>query len=260
MSIDSKLTTLRVRMRENSKLIIDNINKTYIVRNPQKTEKKLFCSFCGSLNNITKEHVLPKWTYQNNPYKFFTTNINELSQTYNSATIPACSECNNELLSELELYINSIFGRVDFETTFFINKELCNIITWLEIIDYKFQVLEVKRRFLTSKSGGFIPYLKDFPISVFRKGLKDNPVNVVSEIRSSLKRITVKGKQKNINSLLIFKSINRDFYFFHIMNHHIFLELPQYNMAIFYFYNKRFSSGKQAQSEGMRIINESYQT
>lgn len=244
-----------------SKRIIDRIINTYVLRenNKSKVIKEAdICIFCSFDKNITKEHVIPRWLFDGCTKKDFITNINGIRQTYNKTTVPTCSTCNTDLLNELEKYITALFRTIDFQNNFFKNEEIVNIIRWLEIIEYKFQILNIKRTFLTSKENGFIPYLADFPISLLRSNKEYSPSKVVSEIRRAQRRITVKNKSQNLYSLVIFKTTNPGFHFFHTMDEFIFIELPKYKIALFYFFNKKFETPKDAYIQAMKIIETSY--
>jgi len=260
MTINSKLLLLRTKVRNNSKVIIDHIIQSQIIsKNNQanRNDGKEVCIFCGSLEQITKEHVIPRWTFEKCTEKYFITDVNGRRQTYNRTTVPACANCNNDLLGCLENYVTDLFKATDLSKSPFSNNEIQNIIRWLEIIEYKFQVLEVRRKFISSKSNGYIPYLTDFPISIIREK-KGSSIKVVSEIRRSQKQITVKSKSRNTNSLVVFKTKNTSFYFFHNMNEFIFLELPRYKIALFYFFNKSFENEFDAYNTAMKIITDVY--
>lgn len=260
ISIDFRSKSLRVIIRKNFKTIINHVVENNILRISNKQNKNLqeICMFCGSSKKITREHVIPRWTFEKCTKKYFTTNINGLNQTYNKTTIPACSICNNERLSILEDYINKIFTEIDLETTYFTYSELEYIIRWLEIVDYKFQILNARRHFLRSKETGYIPYLSDLPLSVLRPNVNYSPSKTVTEIRRSLKRLTVKNKYDNINSLMIFQTSNKGFYFFHTMDDFIFIELPKYKIALFYFYKRTFLTIHECKKEAMKIIDKVY--
>ncbi len=216
------------------------------------------CSFCGAKENLTKEHVIPKWTYEGSTEKFFITNINGLDQTYNKTTVPACSECNNEKLSSLELYLTKIFSEINLPTEYFNNEDLSHIIRWLEIIDYKFQVLNAKRTFLAHKEKGYIPDLADTPLLILRESVNYSPNKAVAEIRRSLKRLTIKDKSQHFNSLTIFETKNKGFHFFHKMDDFIFIEIPQHKIALFYFYKTTFKTLKSGQRAAEKIIDQVY--
>lgn len=82
-------------------------------------QSESMCSFCGSIKNVTKEHVIPRWVFENDPDKFFKTDVNGIRQTYNKTTIPACEVCNSDLLNSLEKYIQQIFTNRDLKVNFF---------------------------------------------------------------------------------------------------------------------------------------------
>jgi hypothetical protein len=259
MPIDHQLKSLRIAVRQNSSAIVNHVAQTNISLsgNKQKGKKKELCSFCSTDKEITKEHVLPRWTYEGCTTKFFITNVNGLSQTYNKTTVPACSTCNNEKLSSLEVYIKNLFSKINLDSGYFNREEMTNIIRWLEILDYKFQVLNARRKFITSKEKGFIPYLADFPLTVLRPNV-ESPSKAITEIRRSLKRLAVKSKDNGLNSLVVFKTTNKGFHFFHAMDDFIFLELPKYKLAIFYFYKRTFPTIKKAHAAAKKVIEKAY--
>ena len=93
-----KTNILRVDLRKNAKSIIENLVENHISRNIKNQSLPEICIFCGSPKNLTKEHVLPRWAFDNSVKRFFTTDINGFNQTYNKTTIPTCSTCNTEIL------------------------------------------------------------------------------------------------------------------------------------------------------------------
>ncbi|WP_161889314.1 hypothetical protein [Pontibacter russatus] len=259
MLIDNKIKSLRILARKNSRTIINHIKQTYIARiNLSSPKAQDLCMFCSSKDKLTKEHVIPRWTFENCPKRFFTTKINGLDQTYNKTTIPACSDCNNDILGSLEKYISNLFSQDDPDQNYFSTNELSNIIRWLEIIDFKFQVLNSKRVFKLSKEKGFIPSLADLPLLVLRDDVNYSPSKAVSELRRSQSRITKKSKILNLNSLIIFKTSNKSFHFFHKMDKFIFIEMPQFNLALFYFFKRTFPTIHDGQVEAMKIIEQAY--
>jgi len=259
MKIDTNLKSLRIMVRQNSKIIMNHVVQTNISR-LSKNENKVteICMFCGSSDNLTKEHVMPRWAFENSPEKFFNTEVNGLDQTYMKTTIPACATCNNIILSSLEKNINRLFSEIDPDIRGFSPDEISNIISWLEIIDFKFQILNARRLFKASKTNGYIPYLADLPISVLRPNVNFSPSKAVSEIRRSQKRLTVKDKSVSFNSLVMFKTSNKTFHFFHTMDEFIFIELPLFKIALFYFYKRTFSTVKEGHEEAMKIIDITY--
>lgn len=249
MNIDQKLQSLRLTLRANSKNIIDKVIDDHNVS---------ICMFCGSKNSLTKEHVIPRWVFDRDTKSFFTTTMNGGNQTFNKTTIPACNTCNSDLLSTLEKSIKELFDRFSTNGFLFNDEEKSNIIRWLEIIDYKYQVLNMRRKFLTSKESGYIPYLRDFPVSMLRLDGDFTPSKVYSEIRRSQKRVTIKSKKDKVYSLITFKTSNPDFHFFHRMDDFIFLELPRFKVAIFHFYKKEFNNELAAYEDAMNLIQTIY--
>lgn len=202
---------------------------------------------------------MPKWTFENCTEKFFVTGINGSEQTYNKTTIPVCANCNNNLLGSIESYIISIFNDTDLSNSSFSNEQLQNIIRWLEIIEYKFQLLEIRRKFIKAKSSDYIEYLRDIPVSIMRANIDYSPSKALAQIRTAQKRVTEKSKVGNLNSLVLFKTKNESFYFFHhYLNDFIFLELPKFGIALFYFYSQKFENVKVAKDEAMKIITDVY--
>lgn len=181
----------------------------------------------------------------------------EYPLTYNKTTIPVCADCNNNLLGSFENYIISVLNR-DLSSTFFTNDELQNIIRWLEIIEYKFQLLEIRRKFIKSKHSQYIAYLRDIPVSIMRSSIDYSPSKAIAQIRLAQKRVIEKSKVSNQNSLIIFKTKNEGFHFFHNLNDFIFLELPKLEVALFYFYSRKFEDHEVAKEEAMKIINKVY--
>ncbi len=254
MAIIPELSLLRKVIKTNQSVIIKEIKNEYYNLNGTRQP---FCMFCSSKTNLTKEHVLPRWTFEKDTKEDFITSINGSRKTYNTTTIPACVNCNGLLLNSLEKTIIKSLSGIDLKNSFFINEELQNIIRWLEIIDYKFQVTGFTRKFIKSDQIPYSNYLSKIPLSLYRTDL-DSDKKILAELRYTLKRIGIKSKLRNINSLVIFKSKNKSFHFFHSFNKFIFLELPKYNIAMLYFYDKIFNSNKEAYNEAMKLIKEVY--
>lgn len=250
MDLENRLELLREKVKNNSAGIIDQLF--------QKNGNKDLCIFCGSREDLTKEHVLPKWTFESQPDKHFITNINGLSQNYIKTVVPTCSECNSYILGLLEKHIKSSFKKIDLQTDFFSNKEQDNIISWLEIIDYKFQALNFRRKFLKHKDADYIPFLSKIPLSLMQDRASISLSEVQENVINSSNRLIAKSKKGKRSSLLVFKTKNPDFHFFHEMDDFIFIELPRFDVAAFLFLEKQFDQHKQAHNEAMTIIEEMY--
>lgn len=255
--MDTKLRELRVLTRNCSKVVVDYLIRNYIDRSDKPKYKGDRCFICGASTNLTKEHVLPQWVYAGNPDRFFVTGMNGISQTYNKATVAACKNCNNNILSSLDKFVLGAIKRVDLRKEFFEPEEFEAIIRWLELIDNKFQVLNFRRRFLKHKNSMFIEYLRDFPVTMMRDGGKDDR-EVIAELRRSRSRIAVMNKFDRYNSLVVIRSKNPDLHFFHQMDDFIFIEFGPEKKAFFYFFRKSFDTIEDAEREAMTIVDQHY--
>jgi hypothetical protein len=213
------------------------------------------CILCGSEKKITKEHVLPKWAFDSDAKRSFTSDVNQLPQFFIGATIPACQSCNSELLNSLERYIQQTLEKVNLETSFYSDNEWENIIRWLEILDFKFQVWDIMAKFIKHKNANYIPDLSDFSIAFMREF---SVRSVTSKTRAALKRIARKDKTKRLNALIVGRTIKPTSHYFHKSGQFIYLEIPAYNKMFFYFYEKEFTSDKIAHKEAMKIIKTVY--
>ncbi len=252
---------IRINARKNFQAIISHLENYYLNRENGKAcarPLKPLCLFCGTDQVITKEHVLPRWAFEKHPGRNFTTTINGLSHKYNQTTLPTCATCNNSLLSRLEKKILQLFSNHNLPYDFFQAEDLIKILSWLEILDYKFQVFSLITKFKAVAGHGHIPFLEDFSLSVLDPNSEYSPVKVMRNLRRSLKRITVRSKQKNLNSLVIFKTSNPEITFFHKNNDFMFLELPQHKIAVLYFYERTFSDVHAARDAAMELIKDHY--
>lgn len=255
--VDNSFKLLRKHFRIGGKLIIDHIKRNHF--DPWNiAEENDICSFCGEDFELTKEHVLPKWCFQNDPERYFETKINGSTQTFNRTTIPACSKCNNDTLGKLEKYINNLFKETNLNTNYYEYEESLNVIRWLELIDYKFHVLNFRRKYIRNQSEDFIPYLKDVPMSVMRLNIDLSPYKALHQLRKSQARIMRKEKDSRYYSLVFWKSKNKQSLFFHMMDEYIFFEFPEYQMAMFYFFNRKFESNYDAEKEAKKIVVQNY--
>ena len=249
MELKSNLILLRKNIRANHRKIIDSIINKY---------KEDICVFCGTTKNLTKEHVIPKWAFGNRPDKYFTTYTNGLDQAYSKTSIPACSLCNTNILSSLENELVRKFNTINLDIEYFSNEDLTNVILWLEIIEFKFHVLNMRRKFIKSKTSGYIPYLMNFPILLLQDDASLTPSKVFSNLRKAHLKLAIKSKEKRYKALLIFKTKNKNFHFFHKTNHFIFLELADFGIGLFYFFNREFKTETKAHKEAMGIIKKVY--
>lgn len=255
--IDDKFKELRINLRHSSRRIIHNILDNHF--DPENNAGLPdICIFCGSSTTITKEHVIPKWVFENDPDIYFVTTSNQSSQTYNKSIVPACVHCNTTYLSYIEKYVQGVLSKSDLDTsaTYF---ELINLLRWMEIIEYKFHVLEFRRKYRASKKYGYETILANVPLSVWRRNIRYSPYKAVAELRKSQKEITVKNKNSKFHSLVIFGLTAPESHFLHGMNSFLFFSLPQYGKALFYFINRKFHDYSTAVEEAKMIIKHTYE-
>lgn len=249
MSLNSKLIVFRKKIRENRKKVIDSIIDDRL---------KKICVFCGEANELTREHVIPQWVYERYTNKSFITTINNNFQTYNKTTVPACRDCNNNILGELEAHLKQKFDKIDLRNEYFSDDDIDKIILWLETLEYKFQVLDLRRNLNRIQGSDYIPYIGEMPIAMFQGSMDRSPSKVFSNLRNALKTLSIKSKCPKHNSLCILRTTNPDFHFFHSTNNFIFIELAQYNVAFFYFYKKEFVTAREASAQAQEIIINEY--
>lgn len=255
MTVDDKFLKLRIIVRKQGKHIMNKLFDDYVTG---IVTKKIVpsCIICGSEENITKEHVLPKWVFESDAKYFFRTDVNQLSKTYITATLPACQSCNSDLLNSIERYIQKTLSKVDLQKRYYSTEEWENIIRWLEIIDFKFQVLDIISKFRAHRKAGYIPALANFSIAFTR----DMSVrSVTSKCRLALKRIATKDKRERSNALIVGRTIKKTFHYFHTSGKFLHLEIPTYNKAFFYFYEKTFKNDNATKREAMKIIKSVYE-
>lgn len=246
--IDKRLVELRKRVRSSRKIVIDTMLEDHSAN---------ICIVCGATDDLTKEHVVPKWAFDNNQKKFFVTAINGIGQSYSKTTLHACEECNGHLLGSLERHIEQLFRHSDVTQTPLSDSDKQKVILWLELIDYKFQALDLRRKLKKPKDGPYIKFLADYPVGVMQR-LDFSPSKVFSMFRNSLKRLEIADKSKRLNSLVVFSTSNENYHFFHQANEYIFVELPQHKIALFYYINKSFIDERSAYESAMNIIKKVY--
>lgn len=249
MSLFAKLIKFRKKIRENRTRVTDTIVKDHLVQ---------ICIFCGETENLTREHVIPQWVYNRCTKRTFITTTNGSAQTYNKTTVPACKDCNSNILGSLERHLKHEFARVNVKPEGFSLETLELIIIWLESLEYKFQVLDLRRNLNRVKGAEYIPYIGKLPVSMFQGPIDTSPSKVFSNLRAALRVLSVKSKVQRLNSLCVLFTKNQDFHFFHSTNNFIFIELAEFNVAFFYFYKMEFESHESAISKAQDIVKNEY--
>lgn len=160
--IEKKLRSFRKIIRDRKSSVTKQLIQNHYAE---------ICIICGDTKDLTKEHVIPKWVFKNDQKRTFIQTLNEVSQTYSKTTVFACKYCNNELLSSLETYIQKLFNSVDLVEDFFDDNQLDKLILWLEIIDYKLQILDLRRKFNKFPKGPYVPYLANIPVAILQRDI-----------------------------------------------------------------------------------------
>ncbi|MAD03405.1 MAG: hypothetical protein CMK65_07280 [Pseudoalteromonas sp.] len=251
MSLNNKLVEFRKKIRANRKHVIDSIIEDHTIN---------MCVFCGEVNDLTREHVIPQWVYERCNIRTFITKTNNNAQTYNKTTVPACRDCNNNILGELERHLKHKFEAIDLRHEYFSDDDIDKIILWLETLEYKFHVLDLRRKLNKVQGSDYIPYIGPMPIAMFQGPMDQSPSKVFSNLRNALKTLSVKSKNSRHNSLCIIRTTNPDFNFFHSTNNFIFIELARYNVAFFFFYKQEFVSASEAFAQAQKIIKNEYKS
>tara|TARA_A100000171_G_scaffold51670_1_gene66705 strand:- start:2156 stop:2905 length:750 start_codon:yes stop_codon:yes gene_type:complete len=239
---------IRANLRKGKIEIIEDI---HVRKHPyQGIANDEICVFCKTEKNITKEHIIPKWVFEKNVNDTMVSSANKRSQTYNKAVIPVCETCNNGYLSKIENHIKDILFRID-GLHGIILEDLYDLIRWIEIIDYKFQVHECRRRYIKYGDSSYDKDWGAFPIAHLRQL---QPFKSLTLLKRAVARITKKSKNGKIESLVISRPTIKHFDFFYLVDEHLYLSFPMYNLSIFYFLKKEFDSIEDSFKEAYEII------
>jgi hypothetical protein len=241
--MEKKFRLLRARIKKSQKIVMDIIIKHH---------QADLCLLCGSEVEITREHVIPQWAFEAAPDKELLSTKNNQYTSYIKTTIPACRSCNSELLGVFEDYLKRMLLNKKPESISGPDYDI--IIWWLQYLGFKLQVMDLRNRFLRYRGGEYIPYLAQIPVAMFWGDIDTTPNKVFRTIRKSRRNLTSKWKDAKHNSLMIFKSKNEGFSFFHKVNEFIFIQMPQMKIAFFFFFDKEFEKHEQAHAECMQII------
>jgi hypothetical protein len=249
--INSKFKSIRVNLRKEGADICEDVFRRF---HPSTiTAKKEICVFCNSTSQLTKEHVLPRWVFQKSTSSEFISSVNQQSQTYNKSVIPTCSECNNSILGFIEKHMIKVVERLESCDSYDEN-DLFDSIRWLELIDYKAQVFDCRRKYIKYGKSEYDMDWGIFPVAIMRHFVDMNPFKAHKYIRSAQLRITVKNKSKRLNSLVIFDTSHSHLNFFTKPNEYTFVSFPTCKIALFYFLRKNFNLLKDAEKEALYII------
>ena len=180
------------------------------------------CIICGTDKNITKEHLLPKWVFENDVKKSFFISPEDTLYSYRLSYLPCCKTCNSSVLGSFEHHIREILKR---ENKNFTISEKEDIIFWIKYLDFKFKIFGVEKachRNTKSKSN----------IGLWDKP-KNNPKNFFYDL-FDLPATT--------NSLIISEPKQKNFDFFYWKDHYFSITLPQCNVSIIYFFTNKIEN------------------
>ena len=180
------------------------------------------CIICGTDKNITKEHLLPKWVFENDVKKSFFISPEDTLYSYRLSYLPCCKTCNSSVLGNFEHHIREILKK---ENKNFTISEKEDIIFWIKYLDFKFKIFGVEKachRNTKSKSN----------IGLWDKP-KNNPKNFFYDL-FDLPATT--------NSLIISEPKQKNFDFFYWKDHYFSITLPQCNVSIIYFFTNKIEN------------------
>lgn len=180
------------------------------------------CIICGTNKNITKEHLLPKWVFENDVKKSFFISPEDTLYSYRLSYLPCCKTCNSSVLGNFEHHIREILKK---ENKNFTISEKEDIIFWIKYLDFKFKIFGVEKachRNTKSKSN----------IGLWDKP-KNNPKNFFYDL-FDLPATT--------NSLIISEPKQKNFDFFYWKDHYFSITLPQCNVSIIYFFTNKIEN------------------
>lgn len=180
------------------------------------------CIICGTDKNITKEHLLPKWVFENDVKKSFFISPEDTLYSYRLSYLPCCKTCNSSVLGNFEHHIREILKR---ENKNFAISEKEDIIFWIKYLDFKFKIFGVEKachRNTKSKSN---------------IGLWDKPRNNPKNFFYNLFDLPT-----TTNSLIVSEAKQKNFDFFYWRDHYFSITLPQCNVSIIYFFTNKIEN------------------
>ena len=250
-STEKAFSALRVNFRKNGYFIAENIYNRF---HPGSFDVGAeICVFCSSSEKLTREHLFPKWFFQGKINDVFISKTNQLTQTYNKAVVPCCPYCNNSLLAEIEKTIFTGVQSFDFNQAGQ-DDFLCNVIRWLEILDYKCQVYDCRRKYIKSGNSKYDPFWGILPLAVMNHFKDFAPFRPFDHLRNTQRRITRKRKIDKLNSLVVFEMSRPNFDFFVKPTEYIYASMPFRAISFFYFFRQSFPSVNLAAKKAKYIM------
>lgn len=180
------------------------------------------CIICGTDKNITKEHLLPKWVFENDVKKSFFISPEDTLYSYRLSYLPCCKTCNSSVLGNFEHHIREILKK---ENKNFTISEKEDIIFWIKYLDFKFKIFGVEKACHKNTKSKSNIGLWDKP--------RNNPKNFFYDL-FDLPATT--------NSLIISEPKQKNFDFFYWKDHYFSITLPQCNVSIIYFFTNKIEN------------------
>jgi hypothetical protein len=250
--VNQSFESLRKNIQKNGQKIFDQILRNYYYR---KRPKNIIhrCIFCSSIAT-TKEHIIPGWLHRQFSDATFTSQINGQVFDFKRTTVPACTTCNSEILGRIERYLVLRLNEIGIVDSPFSYHDMDIIIRWLELIDYKFQIMNIIQRFIVLKGTSYDPKYAQIPLGVLRRDL--DPSQMLKQLEQSIKRLGVKNKKSRYHAFLQYQRLMDDSeqVFLHGMGNFIALEIPRHYVGIFYFFRKSFTTHSAVHSAMENVI------
>lgn len=180
------------------------------------------CIICGTDKNITKEHLLPKWVFENDVKKSFFISPEDTLYSYRLSYLPCCKTCNSSVLGNFEHHIREILKK---ENKNFTISEKEDIIFWIKYLDFKFKIFGVEKACHKNTKSKSNIGLWDKP--------RNNPKNFFYDL-FDLPATT--------NSLIVSEPKQKNFDFFYWKDHYFSITLPQCNVSIIYFFTNKIEN------------------
>lgn len=180
------------------------------------------CIICGTDKNITKEHLLPKWVFENDVKKSFFISPEDTLYSYRLSYLPCCKTCNSSVLGNFEHHIREILKKENKDFTI---SEKEDIIFWIKYLDFKFKIFGVEKAcHRNTKSKSYI-------------GLWDKPRNNPKNFFYDLFDLPT-----TTSSLIVSEPKQKNFDFFYWKDHYFSITLPQCNVSIIYFFTNKIEN------------------
>lgn len=180
------------------------------------------CIFCGEEKGITREHLFPKWSFENDVKKSFYISPEDNLYSYHLSCLPCCKNCNSNILGNFEQHIKNLFLKKEKNYS---DEERENIIFWIKYLDFKFKIFGIEKACHKNK--------KSKSTTGLNLKLDSNIDKLLEELFQEI---------DNTDSLIIREASQNNFDFFYWRDHYFSLNLPQCNVSIFYFFTNKIEN------------------